>query len=151
MSESVKFCCSHEEMKTNRKDRHLLVALRLGRIANAIRFFVLAAKPYAEAESNVRGLMRANGFLFQNATIFEGIKTCETILEHSKNLEIPLTELEEYLNDISVIQFKEDLRKVRDKSTFHFDKDIASSSLSEIELDEYVFLSCDDDLPRRYD
>ena len=103
-------------------------------------FSLRAYLDYANDDSPVGMRQKFQAFFIANGFIYEGFKVAEEIKSQFNGDKIFTKTLGEFLNLQQVIEFKDKLKTIRDK-TFHFDQDLIVQPLKYKIFQERTLLS----------
>ncbi len=131
---------SSDDFDKLRSDFRFARILRLARACNAILFCYNSYLDHINDDSPVGNRQRINSVLFIAGVLHEGLDIVDNLRSHFGHYNSFQQGLEKMLVEDRVINFRaNELAMSRDKFIFHYDKDVATKSLKNLDFPEYLF------------
>ena len=125
-----------------RSDPRLPPLLALSRCLNSLRYSQTALMRPLEYQTPRARRERFAAFFYAGALLFEGVTIAEQLGKHFRALPAYRDHMKPVLANPSFTKLRSTmLKKLRDKTVFHFDEDVAATVLAHLDLKEYVFSS----------
>ena len=133
--------CSKKKFRELKNDDRFWLMLTLGRIVNALYFCYQPAIDTGQKDTPSASRQRINSFLFASSILYEGLKVARTLGKHFNDLDSFKNGFAVLLKDKATHNLQKDLKQIRNKFVFHFDKDVAQKALENFDMDIYKFAS----------
>jgi|SRR5689334_18043449 len=125
-----------------RSDPKFSALLRLARIVNALNFCFRTLIKSNEDDTPAASRQHINSLLFACGILYEGIKVAKTLGKYFADRESFQKGLAQLLKDKETKKLQETaLNSMRNKIVFHYDEDVVTTTLNNLNLESYVFVS----------
>lgn len=132
--------CSKDRFSKLKSDESFWALLTLARIINSLHFCQIPATQAWRGNSPSSSRQLTNSFLFASSVLYEGLRVLDTLGKHFKHLESFQNGFGKLLKDPTTRKIRERiLKRIRDKSAFHFDAEVAEKGLQNLDLPYYIF------------
>lgn len=133
--------CYQEKFDKLRREKYFCALLTLGRICNSMLFCKIPAIESQKNDSPSSMLLRTNSFLYVCSVLYEGLKVADTLGQYFKDMPSFKKGFGDLLRDPKTKKIKNTiLKKVRNKTVFHFDSEVAEKGLKNVNLPYYTFV-----------
>jgi hypothetical protein len=131
---------SKEDFDKLRSDKKFANLLNLARAVNAVYFCFNSLLDYSGDETPAGRRQNINGFLFAAGVLHEGFCVAERLQKHFGDRDSYRDGFGQLLADPKIQELRQTiLKRMRDKLVFHYDEDVAKTTLKSLDLKEYVF------------
>jgi hypothetical protein len=142
MEEHSEIYQTADEFETIRADPRLAALLTLARIVNALNFCFRATLRSTDDKSPAGRRDYLNSFLFACGILYEGLKVANTLGKHFKDRPSFRKGFGVLLADPETKKLERTvLDPMRNKIVFHYDEDVTTTTLRNLNFESYVFLA----------
>ena len=132
--------CSKKQFVLMKDNPGFLLLLRLSRVINAISFSLITVYELNGKSSPSNRRQLVNSFLFTCGILYEGLEVAKGLGKYYRHIEEFNEGLGKIISnkDIKKLQSKV-LYKLRNKIVFHFDEEVFSDIINDIDHETYIF------------
>lgn len=137
-----KIICPENKFNKLRREEKFWALLTLARIVNSLHFCQIPALDAQNEDTPSSKRQLTNSFLFACSVLYEGLKVADTLGRYFKELPSFQCGFAALLKDPKTKKLRNTLlKKLRNKSVFHFDSEVAEKGLKNLNLPHYTFVS----------
>ncbi len=142
--EHLEVYISNDDFNQLRSNPQLSSLLTLARVVNALNFCFRVLKDFSGDESPAGRRQHINAFLFSTGVLYGGLEITDTLTKHFGNRASFQAGFGSLLADSRTENLRTKvLKPLRDKTVFHFDRDVATKTINSFNLDlpSYLFVT----------